>query len=239
MPHKLKIREFLDGVTPVAELLGAVNTVIPVEQSNGSISLLGDNTDWIGLRDQVMASIEPNSPLQGKSGLVLGAGGAGRAAVYAMHQLGISPIYLYNRTTSRAEEIRSEFPADYGIQVLSSLDSRTLVDNAPTVVIGTLPASVTSTKAAPNKNGVFIPRQCVEQAKVVIDMAYLPRETPLIRLAHAMTADRPDSAIVVGTGLDVLLQQGFEQFRLWTGLEAPKEECRARVVAEYERENPL
>lgn len=172
-------------------------TVIPVQQSDGSLSLLGDNTDWIGLRDQVLASIEPGTPLKGQSGLVLGAGGAGRAAgalqvssclsvcltlrhssVYAMHQLGISPIYLYNRTKSRAEEIQSEFPADYGIQVLSSLDSRELIDNAPTVVIGTLPASVTSTEVAPNENGIFIPRQCVEQARVVIDMAYLPRAPP-------------------------------------------------------------
>jgi shikimate 5-dehydrogenase len=57
-------------------------------------------------------------------------------------------------------------------------------------------------------------------------------ETPLLRLASSLGNE-------TSTGLDVLLQQGFEQFRIWNGLEPPTELCREKVVEEYEGENPV
>jgi pentafunctional AROM polypeptide len=149
----------------------------------------------------------------------------------------MTTIYLYNRTRQTAENVVFSFPSSYNI-----------------VLIGTLPAKATYIEGdVPMEGQVLIPKDVLsrEGGCVVIDMAYLPRsvpsllpclsptdlgsfdsETPLLRLATSL--GHPTS-----TGLDVLLQQGFEQFRLWNGMEPPTELCRERVVEEYERENPL
>ncbi|KAL8281299.1 hypothetical protein RQP46_006333 [Phenoliferia psychrophenolica] len=222
MPHKTAIRAHIDAETPIAKLLGAVNTVIPKKnEATGKIELLGDNTDWLD---------------SSCTGLVIGAGGAGRAAVYALHDLGLSTIYIYNRTTSRAEAVKSSFPSNFGITLITSLEASSFTSGPPICIVGTVPASATSTTDVANPGEtLFLSKDCVSrpQGGCIIEMAYLPRRTPLVRLAEG----KPEW--VTQTGIMVLLAQGYAQFQLWTGLPAPEKEVRQAVLAAYDKENPL
>src|SRR6266478_4501436 len=87
IPLKRDIIAHLDVLTPEAEAIGAVNTVIPTTNADGHRILLGDNTDWIGIRNLVRARL-PRSVQKIESSLVIGAGGTARAAIYALHALG-------------------------------------------------------------------------------------------------------------------------------------------------------
>jgi shikimate 5-dehydrogenase len=84
-PHKLRIRSLLHSISPRAEKIGAVNTVV-VREVSGERRLLGDNTDWEGIKACVLRS---GVDLKGKSALILGAGGAARAAVLQCRRWGL------------------------------------------------------------------------------------------------------------------------------------------------------
>ena len=110
----------LDVLTPEAKVIEAVNTVIPFSNAGGHRCLLGDNTDWIGIRNVVKARLPPslnkvdNCP-------VIGAGGTECAAIYALHALGTSRIYLFNRTRRSAELLVHAIPGA-NIELLDTLD---------------------------------------------------------------------------------------------------------------------
>ncbi|KIJ23030.1 hypothetical protein M422DRAFT_276476 [Sphaerobolus stellatus SS14] len=99
IPLKLDIVPLLDGVSPAAKLIGAVNTIVVRTTEDCTRTLHGDNTDWMG----IAACIKERLSRCTKS-LVIGGGGTSRAAVYALHNLGATTIYLYNRTRSTAEK---------------------------------------------------------------------------------------------------------------------------------------
>ncbi|GAA6003485.1 hypothetical protein JCM10207_000353 [Rhodosporidiobolus poonsookiae] len=238
-PHKLAIRDLIDSVTPVAALLGAVNTVIPVQRVDGTVELVGDNTDCIGILRELQGRLTPEQRLGPELvGLVIGAGGAGRAAVHALHEAGMTTIYLYNRTRKTAEDLVFSFPSIYNIILIDNLSAASFEEGLPVAIVGTLPAKATCIKGDERgADQVLLPEDGLlrEGGVVVCDMAYLPRETPLLRLAHRLGPNQCSTF----NGLDILLQQGYEQFRLWNHLEPPVELCRKKVVEEYERENPL
>jgi shikimate-5-dehydrogenase len=217
MPHKLAIGKFCSTMTEHARAIGAVNTLIL--EDNTTRGLKGDNTDWTGLFEilQQKSKDISNVPV---TGLVIGAGGASRAALYAMHQMGMKTIYLFNRTKSRAEDIARDFAYLFQITVLDRLeDPSTDQFVAPDVIIGTIPAEHTTTDLFPA--ALFTKPQ-----GICIDMSYKPRQTPL--LAAAMRSGRAWATV---TGIEVLLEQGFDQFKLWTGEEAPKAAMREAVAA--------
>jgi shikimate 5-dehydrogenase len=103
-PHKLRIRSLLHSISPRAEKIGAVNTVV-VREVSDERRLLGDNTDWEGIKACVLKS---GVDLKGKSALVLGAGGAARAAVFAVQEMGIMDVVV-NRTRAKAEDMVKDF----------------------------------------------------------------------------------------------------------------------------------
>ncbi|KAJ1809565.1 3-dehydroquinate dehydratase (3-dehydroquinase), partial [Coemansia sp. RSA 2598] len=116
IPHKQAIIPLLDSLTPAAQRIGAVNTVIPVESATGGQrSLLGDNTDYLGIVDslrQKRVDFDQEAALPdfaSSSALVIGAGGTSRAALYALHTLGVRSVVIFNRTLARAEELVEEF----------------------------------------------------------------------------------------------------------------------------------
>ncbi len=218
MPHKLAIGKYCSTITEHARVIGAVNTLIREDTTTNH--LRGDNTDWSGLFE----ILKQNSSYISASpeiGLVIGAGGASRAALYAMYQMGLKTIYLFNRTRSRAEEIARDFARLFEVTVLENLDDVSSGENgaAPDVIIGTIPADRTNITFFPA--GVF-----TKPRGICIDMSYKPRHTPL--LAAAMRSGH-DWATVTGT--DVLLEQAFDQFKLWTGKEAPKAVMREALAA--------
>ncbi|KAL3452059.1 hypothetical protein BJX65DRAFT_303772 [Aspergillus insuetus] len=242
MPHKLQAYKVCDRLTETARLIGAVNTLVvsedePGEGGNKRI-IIGDNTDWSGLyailgryfatadtttdtTHPVKTSTHADAPT-GTTGLVIGAGGASRAALYAMYRAGVSTIYLVNRTRATAEKVQADFHVLFPIHIVSDLGD---LPRPPDVVIGTVPAETTSegqfaslfraSKGTGKGSG---------KRGLCIDMSYKPAQTPLLNAA------RKCFGWVTADGVEVLLAQGFEQYRLWTGREAPKERAIQAVV---------
>ncbi|KAI9929753.1 hypothetical protein ASPWEDRAFT_28400 [Aspergillus wentii DTO 134E9] len=209
MPHKLSVDKFCSTVSDSAVRIGAINTLIVEERGNGRV-ITGDNTDWSGL----YSIVDEMAPENAQVGLVIGAGGAGRAAVYAMVKAGLKKIYICNRTVSKAEQIIADFADNASTSTVVALTHPSDVPEPVDVIIGTIPGDVT-TKAMfadlfKGKKGL-----CIE-------MSYKPRVTPLLAVARQAEWTTAD-------GLEVLLRQAFEQSRLWTGLEVPEKVMREAI----------
>ncbi|KAH8712045.1 hypothetical protein GQ44DRAFT_762923 [Phaeosphaeriaceae sp. PMI808] len=210
MPHKLSIGKFCSSISSHAQRIGAINTLIPALPRDGSskASIKGDNTDWSGL----VSCLKANGTgflEHATTGLVIGAGGASRAALYALFQLGVKNILLFNRTRSTAEKIAADYSSLFQISVLSNLAGLS-EGQRPDIIIGTIPADKTSM-------GYFPPFLFGREKGICVDMAYKPRETPLL-ISAAMHA-----GWLTVTGVEVLLEQAYVQSNLWLGLPAPKD----------------
>ncbi|KAJ5729463.1 uncharacterized protein N7483_003971 [Penicillium malachiteum] len=219
MPHKLHVHKFCKEQTDTARLIGAINTLV-VRSSGNQRVIIGDNTDWSGLYSIITNYAEgmkgDRSP---KVGLVIGAGGASRAALYSMYRSGLQQTYVVNRTQANAEQIKANFAETFNIIVLASLQDLPCL---PDIIIGTVPADVTTEEQF---SSIF------KTEGLCIDMAYKPRQTPLL------TAAQRNKGWSTVTGLEVLLAQAYDQFRLWTDLEAPVEEMKEAVALhEIEKE---
>ncbi len=231
IPLKRDIIAHLDVLTPEAEAIGAVNTVIPTTNGQGHRILLGDNTDWIGIRDVVRSRLPP-SLQKIENSLVIGAGGTARAAIYALHALGASRIYLFNRTRRSAEELVHAIPGAR-VELLDTLDVTSIQGPPPSVIVSTVPASATTTTEKGVGDALFLPSSLFSaDFGVVVDMAYRPAETPLLTLAKTTTASvgRKWSSVM---GIEVLLEQGYKQFELWTGRRCPRRVVAKAVLEAY------
>ena len=213
IPYKIEIIPLLSELTPAAKAMGAINTIIPVPTDSGR-KLIGDNTDWLGIRESIVSFL-PTDPIQ--AGLIIGAGGTARAAIYALHNLGAKHIYLFNRTKANALELaRSMSYAP--VTVLDTVSEWPAGLPPPNVIVGTVPAQATT--LTEGERGLLLTSKLFEYKDgpaVVVDMAYKPAETPLLKLAKATGTNW---AMV--PGVEVLLEQGFVQFELWTGRKSPR-----------------
>lgn len=228
MPLKLKIIPHLHTVSDNAKLLGAVNTVVPYLNAEGKREFFGDNTDWQAIHEAARMNLAPSALLADELiALVIGAGGTCRAAIFAMHSLGATTIYLYNRTLANAEKVKAAFPENFNIVVIDSLN----LTFVPSVVVSTVPGESLSLDKA---NGIYIDGDVLLKAPsgVAIDLAYKPRKTALMELAKARQGWKAVS------GLEILCLQGFRQFQMWTGKVAPKDKIREAVYGQYNREHP-
>ena len=200
VPHKQAVMPFLDEISPAAQAIGAVNTIL-VEQESGR--LLGFNTDWRGfLADLVAKEVEVN----GRHCLVLGAGGSARGIVYALFQAGGRVLLL-----ARRPEQAYQLAADLGngfveeIRSLAELESTAAQTKAP-LIINTTPLGM-----SPHVNGSPWPDDVpVPAGSFVYDLVYNPPETRLMRQAL-------DAGCHACNGLGMLLRQGAISFALWTG----------------------
>jgi shikimate 5-dehydrogenase len=175
MPHKLTISTYCSSVSEHVKAIGAVNTLVVDENGRG---IRGENADWSGLVS-ILRSKGEGVVESAKTGLVIGAGGASRAALYALYKLGIKDIYLINRTRATAEKIASDFAELFKIRVFSNLDEVSGLEEGkrPEIIIGTIPADKTTMEYFPR--GLF----GNDTGKgVCVDMAYKPRDTPLLKL---------------------------------------------------------
>ncbi|KAH8823297.1 Shikimate dehydrogenase [Flagelloscypha sp. PMI_526] len=216
VPFKLDIIPLLDELSPAAKAMGAVNCVIP-KVVNEKRVLFGENTDWIALKVCIQDRLA-GAPIP--SALVVGAGGASRAAIYALHHLGVPVIYLYNRTRKTAEAVAAAFP-DAHVVILDEVGTWPTNSPAPNVIISTVPAYVTAGPSDAEKSGKMILPACLfshsSGPATVIDMAYKPAETPLLKLAKEVAGEKWSRV----AGVEVLLYQGYEQFEMWTGRKCP------------------
>jgi len=225
IPFKLDVIPLLDSLSPEAKMIGAVNTIIPVAKPDGLRTLHGDNTDWRGIREAILSRL-PTRVTKPDAGLVIGAGGTSRAAIHALQTLGTKKIYLFNRTRSSAQVLVDAFP-DAKIELVENLGSWS--GSPPTIVISTVPASATATEQGVI-GSVYLPESIFgAHSGIVVDMAYKPAETPLLSLAK--TVGRGWQSV---RGVEVLLEQGYVQFELWTGRRAPKRVIAETVLRKYE-----
>lgn len=224
IPYKLDVVPLLDSLSPEAEAIGAVNTIIPIRSTDGSYRLHGDNTDWIGIIGSVRTHLPANMHAP-ETALVIGAGGTSRAAIFALQKLGVKTIYLFNRSPSKAQLLVDAFQ-DANVEVIPKLGAWS--GDPPSVIVSTVPASATSFDPA-STDAMYLPHELFSHpvGGVVVDMAYKPADTPLLQLAAKAT----NWAAV--RGVDVLLEQGFVQFKLWTGRQSPRKAVSEAVWKAY------
>jgi len=200
-PHKSAFLDRLARIDPLAEAVGAINTVV---RSQGKF--YGYNTDVGGIIDPLSHVL----PLRGAKILVLGAGGAARAAVFGLRSQG-AQVYIYNRTRSRAQALATAAKAKViGRADLKKMEFKALVQATP---VGQYPRV---------KESPLTPDEL--HAEVVFDLVYNPLETALARMARAAGAR-------VIPGVEMFVHQGARQFELWTGKPAPADEMRREVLA--------
>ena len=221
IPLKLDIIPHLDAVSDDAKLIGAVNTVVP-RVRDGKRRLEGENTDWQAIAQAARTNLPASfsSPV----GLVIGAGGTCRAAIYALAQLGASKILLFNRTAENAEKVKASFPGEFNIETITSLKA---LPAAPSVIISTVPGDSLTTESS--GEGIYLDSQVLLAADggVAIDMAYKPHKTALLQLAEKRAGWKSVS------GVEILCLQGYVQFELWTGKKAPKGKIQRAVMDKY------
>lgn len=211
IPLKLDIMSRLDDLSEAARMIGAVNTIVTQGELKGRQRLLGDNTDWKGmvsaLRDGGVATVN-----DGSAGLVIGAGGTTRAAIYALNSMGFSPIYVAARDRSKAERLINDFPSSYCLEILTTSAD---VKVQPSVVISTIPADRPIDESVREiiVNILSMNAQ-VEQPRLLLEMAYKPRQTAVMQLAEEA------GGWTTIPGLEVLAAQGWYQvspgFRILT-----------------------
>lgn len=210
VPHKEAVIPLLDSVSPEAERINAVNTIVIEEDGR----LVGHNTDSIGF---IVALRRSGFVPEGKSAVVVGAGGAARAVVHGLLAAGAARIVILNRSLDRAEGLVSDLQAEERLQILP-LTPEVLVESARDTDIL---VNATSVGMEPEADGSIWPAEVRIPASIsVCDLVYNPADTLLLRRA------REDGARMI-SGLEMLVQQGARAFSLWTGREVPLEAMRA------------
>ncbi|KAL9114039.1 MAG: hypothetical protein Q9227_001811 [Pyrenula ochraceoflavens] len=227
IPLKLDVLPFLDQIGEEVQIIGAVNTIVPTESTNGQTKLVGRNTDWQGMTHCLRTIGAFGSDGQ-DSALVIGAGGTSRAAIYALHSMGYSPIYLLARQPGKVAQMITSFPFGYDLRVLEGTEDIKSLDRIPSVAIGTIPADKpidsTMTEVLESLFGQ------VERGRkhVLLEMAYKPKITPLMGLA-----DKYGWSTI--PGLEALVAQGMYQFHHWTGIMPLLDDCRAAVFGDQKQ----
>ena len=208
IPHKESVIALLDEVDPLAQSIGAVNTIV---KSAGR--LVGHNTDAHGFMRELKedGGFEPT----GKRVLLLGAGGAARAAAFALCREGVASITIANRNVSRAEALANALHNDAVSVFAAVLDNTTL----ETVAFESdLIVNCTSVgmRHGDTEGQTPLSGGIISHEAVVMDMVYNPQNTPFLFGA------RSAGATALG-GLPMLIYQGAAAFEMWTGREAPIE----------------
>ena len=197
IPHKQNFLEAVDELTDEARKIGAINTILKKENK-----LTGHNTDAFGFAEPLKEFEDEFEP---DRAIIFGSGGATKAIVYALSKMGFGEIVMVSRNPGRAQ---SEIAGDI---ILSSYDAwQDYADEATLIInatpLGMLP-DINTSPVQDNETGLLA-------GKICYDIVYNPRKTKFLRQA------KQEGGIPVG-GLDMLIYQGAESFRLWTGKEFP------------------
>jgi len=206
IPHKEAILRHLDDCDPLAARIGAVNTIVV----RGGGGLYGYNTDYAG----VLWSLERRMCLAGSRVLLYGAGGAARAAVFALAQAGVD-VCVSARHPERARALARAV----GAQVVTRAGLRREFFDA---IVNCTPVGMHPRGGSPLGSAEL-------NCRIVMDMIYRPRTTELLRRARRR-------GIEIISGLEMFLAQGFAQHEIWTGERAPEAAMRRAVTMALEQE---
>lgn len=211
IPHKESILQIADVISDRAALIGAANTLI--FRKDGKIQ--ADNTDGAGF----IANLRQNAPHWVPSAgpaAVFGAGGAARAVIAALIEVGVPEIRLANRTRARADALRSDFGAKVHVQEWVQADA--MIDGAATVVN-------TTSLGMTGKPDLVLPLGSLSPHALVTDLVYTPLKTQFL-----IEAEERGATVVDGLGM--LLHQAAPGFERWFGLRPDVDEAtRAAVLS--------
>ena len=218
IPHKVAVMPLLDRIAAEAELIGAVNVV---DLKDGVLT--GYNTDGIGLLAALEREFGFTAP--DRSVLVLGAGGAARAAAAALGSAGAAALCLTNRTPGAAHELVAGLAprlhgAAWSVETLERLADPGFLSQFDLIV---------NTTSVGMKGDSFpgLTLAGLKPGLAVYDMVYAPPVTPLMKEAQAC-------GVPTANGLSMLVAQGEAAFTIWTGL-TPPQGCMARALAALAR----
>lgn len=201
IPHKQKIFDFLDECEPLAQEIGAVNTV--TVHRNGKLA--GSNTDYVG----VLRALEGKLQITGNRILIFGAGGAARAAAFALARAG-AEVFVCARRENAAKELARTAGGSVLKRALLRREKFDAIIN--TTPVGMHPHEGASPLGASELN-----------CRLVMDMVYRPLQTKLLRLAAT-------KGIRTISGVEMFLAQGIAQWELWMGTSAPRAEMRHAIL---------
>ncbi len=202
VPHKTAVMDLVDEISVLGQRIGAVNTII-----NCDGVLHGDNTDVYGFQRSL---IERRPTVERDRVLVLGAGGAARAIVAALADLGVAGLTIANRTPAKAEEMARDLHAN-GAAIIPWTDwdlTAAIRDHSVIVNATSIGWNDEQRVLDPAMFDAFDPDG------LIADLTY--RDTTLLLDAQA-------AGIATLDGLPMLVYQGARSFELWTGLDAPVE----------------
>lgn len=201
IPHKIEVMKYLNEIDEVAELIGAVNTI-------DFKDLKGYNTDGIG----AIKAIEEVTRVKNKNVVMAGAGGASRAISFYLAKYGVDTLTILNRNIEKCENLsrdilNSQLIDNVGFDSIKHID-KYMAD--ADILINTTPVGMyPNTDAEPIASS-----NMMHEDLTVFDAVYNPNETVLLK-----EAIKADSKPVYG--IKMLLYQGAESFRIWTGKKAP------------------
>lgn len=199
MPLKEEIMEHLDKTDALSAKIGACNTIIRSQDGK----LYGFNTDVAG----VVRPLEQRLALTGATILVIGAGGAARAAVFALKERN-AEVWVMNRTAQKGQKLARQAHAHYVARAhLKKLEFD--------VIINATPVGMSSSQSPIDDSEL--------RTRFLFEMIYNPMETKLVRMARA-------KGIQVIPGTEMFVHQGARQFEIWTGKPAPAEDMHRAVL---------
>ena len=200
MPYKEEVVRYLDNTDSYTSKIGACNTIVRAQDGK----LYGFNTDTAG----IIRPLQQRIFLEQAKILVLGSGGAARAAVFALKERA-AEVYILARTAAQAQKLARQAKA----RTVRRADLKKLAFD---VIINATPVGMGNPKESPLHAHEI-------KARYVFDMVYDPVETKLLKLAKAAGAETI-------SGIEMFVQQAARQFEIWTGKPAPQDEM-LRVVS--------
>ncbi|WP_416149287.1 shikimate dehydrogenase [Salipaludibacillus sp. HK11] len=210
IPHKVNVMQYLDEIDPLAERIGAVNTIVHKENK-----LIGYNTDGEGYL-QALLPILPKS-LDNMRVLVLGAGGAAKGVAMAMTVHGVKEMCITNRTMEKADTLAHECSAITKVSTLPIALAQARLTEFDLIV------NTTSIGMTPNVDQMPLSLEMIARGVVVSDLIYTPAKTRWLQDAEARGA-------IIQNGLGMFINQGALAFEKWTNQEAPRDIMRKKVV---------
>ena len=212
IPLKEALMPHVQRLSPSAAAIGSLNTLTVAD--DGTIN--ADNTDWIGIK----SLLEPALHARGVANrdccaLVMGGGGTARAACYALQQMGVGALHVYNRSADKAVALAAAFGGAHCAELAGGVEAMERLD----VLVSCVPGSA----------GLSLPPPLLRKLRpLVLDAAYRPRETPLLRDASA-------AGCTTLEGVEMLFEQGCAQCAIWTHRPAPRREIAEGLVAFLQR----
>lgn len=217
VPHKIRVMDYLDEMDPAAAAIGAVNTIV---HEDGR--LIGYNTDGIGYLRSLME--ETGAKLNGANIVVLGAGGASRAIIYALLQEKPGCLTIANRTEATAQGLALEWGRLGSLSACGYHHVRSALETADIVI------NTTTVGMYPHIEDSPVQPDWLPAGIIVSDLIYNPLETVLLAEAKRKNCR-------IHNGLGMFIYQGAYAFELWTNTSAPVAEMRAAVAGELTKEH--